>query len=166
MQAEAVSMYDERVDWTPPSKRETLCYLIPETTVYAGGCGPVVYVGEHRGKLLVLTLCLHRVVEREFLAVSIWGSVDGVDWIETPLASFSKKYYCGLYSILLNLNANPDVNYLRAEWQLDRWSKNHATPVFDFNVFIEESGARVPGGAAPGSQAPQCHPIACFPAPV
>ena len=57
--------------------------------------------------------------------------------------SFPPKFYCGLYSILLNLGSREDVRYLRIHWKMSRWSKRESMPMFGFYVYAEESGARV-----------------------
>ena len=118
-------------------------FLLPECITRADGVGPKIELGAVSGKLLVLTLGINRIVEQERLVLSIWGSSNGVDWGTKPLASFPPKFYCGMYSILLNLAKFPDVRYVRSEWKMNRWGKSDQTPLFGFYVFAEESGARV-----------------------
>ena len=79
---------------------------------------------EH-GKLLVLTLAINAVLEHETFFVSIWGSPDAETWGTTPLVSFPPKSYCGVYSILLNLAARPDIRYIRAQWRMQRWKNTN-----------------------------------------
>jgi len=118
-------------------------FLLPENITRADGVGPKIDLGADRGKLLVLTLGINRIVEQERLIVSIWGSSNGIDWGTKPLATFPPKFYCGMYSILLNLAKCPEAQYIRAEWKMNRWGKGDPTPLFGFYVFAEESGARV-----------------------
>jgi hypothetical protein len=77
------------------------------------------------------------------LEVTVWGSSDGAEWDAKPLAKFPPKFYCGLYSILLNLGSRADVRFLRIQWTMSRWSKRETMPMFGFYVYAEESGARV-----------------------
>jgi hypothetical protein len=91
----------------------------------------------------VITLCIGRVLEQERLTISIWGSSDTSNWGVRPLMSFPSKYYCGMYSRLLNLADRPDVRFLRVEWKMSRWARREITPLFGFYVFAEASGARV-----------------------
>src|SRR5260370_34329273 len=117
-------------------------FLLPESTALADGAGSEFELGAHRAKLLVLTLGITRIIEQERLEVSIWGSTDGEDWGVRPLALFPPKFYCGIYSILLNLAAQPGVRYLRVQWRMNRWGKGEPAPVFGFYVYAGESGAR------------------------
>jgi hypothetical protein len=117
--------------------------LLPESIARADGTGPEIDLGSKRGKLLVLTLGITRILEQESLEVAVWGSSDGEKWGSKPLAKFPPKFYCGLYSILLNLGSQSDVRFLRIHWTMSRWSKRENLPMFGFYVYAEESGARV-----------------------
>lgn len=117
--------------------------LLPELLSRTDGVGPAVALGPNRGKLLVATLAINHVVEHGGLVLSIWGSADGLDWGSKPLATFPQKYYCGLYSALLNLAARPDVCFVRPEWKIKAWNKGVTLPLFSFHMFLEESGARI-----------------------
>ena len=68
-------------------------FLLPESVARSDGMGPEIGLGSKRGKLIVLTLGITRVIEQEILEVSIWGSSDGKYWGSGPLASFPPKYY-------------------------------------------------------------------------
>ena len=118
-------------------------FLLPESVARSDGMGPEIGLGSKRGKLIVLTLGITRVIEQEILEVSVWGSSDGEYWGSRPLASFPPKYYCGVYSILLNLVSRPDVKFVRMKWKMSRWSRSETTPMFGFYLYAEESGARV-----------------------
>lgn len=122
--------------------------LLPESIVRSDGTGPEIDLGSKRGRLLVLTLGITRILEQESLDVVVYGSPDGKAWESKPLAKFPPKYYCGLYSILLNLGSRPDVRYLRVHWKMSRWSKRETMPMFGFYVYAEESGARVSAAVA------------------
>jgi len=122
--------------------------VLPESIARADGIGPEIDLGGKRGKLLVLTLGITRILEQESLEVSIWGSSDGTNWSLRPLAKFPPKFYCGMYSILLNLASYPDVRFVRAQWKMSRWGKGETMPLFGFYVYAEESGARVSAAVA------------------
>lgn len=123
-------------------------FLLPESIARADGIGPELELGPNRGKLLVLTLGITRIIEQESLDVSIWGSVDGENWGLRPLAKFPPKFYCGIYSVLLNLAAQPETRFVRVHWNMSRWSRGEATPMFGFFVYAEESGARISAAVA------------------
>jgi hypothetical protein len=123
-------------------------FLLPENIARTDGIGPDIDLAVDRGKLLVITLGIDRVLEHEALTISIWGSSDTSNWGVGPLMSFPSKYYCGIYSQLLNLAEHPDVRYLRIEWKVSRWAKGEITPLFGFYVFAEGSGTHVRGATA------------------
>jgi hypothetical protein len=121
--------------------------LLSESLRTGDGEGPVVNLDDHSGKLLVVTLGITDVVERTGLTVSVWGSSDQNDWGAKPLVTFRQRQYCGVYSVLLNMAMHTDIRYLRVRWNMNRWGRGERTPHFGFEVFLEESGARVSGSA-------------------
>jgi len=123
-------------------------FLLPESIARADGMGPEMDLGSQRGKLLVLTLGITRILEQESLELSLWGSSDGEEWGQRPIATVPPKFYCGLYSTLLNLASRPDIRYVRVQWRMSRWSKAEQMPMFGFYVYAEESGARVSAAVA------------------
>ena len=112
-------------------------FLIPETTVREGGTGPALALGNEPGATVILTLGITRIIEQESLDLTIWGSVDGNEWGAKPIISFPQKFYCGTYQILLDLSEHPDVRYLRAKWQLNRWGKGDPKPLFTIYLFVQ-----------------------------
>jgi len=117
--------------------------LLPDAVRRGDGVGPVVGLEEYAGKLLVLTLRITDVMERTGLSVSIWGSPDQEDWGASPLVTFRQRQYCGVYSVLLNLAKNTDTRYVRVHWNTTKFGRAERTPLFGFEVFLEESGARI-----------------------
>jgi hypothetical protein len=118
--------------------------LLREKLFQVDGVGQSIDVSRETGKLLVLTLGITRILEQESIEVSIWGSTDGAAWGTKPLVSFPPKSYCGLYSILLNLSARPEIRHLRTQWKMNRWSKSPGSALMcTFYVDAEESGTRL-----------------------
>jgi hypothetical protein len=113
-------------------------FLLPETTVREAGSGSELNLGESKGRLVLLTLGITRIIEQESLDVSIWGSTDGLEWGAKPLVTFSQKFYCGTYQILLDLVPHPDVSFLKVKWAAQRWGKGNSQPLFGFYVFAQE----------------------------
>jgi hypothetical protein len=120
-----------------------LKYLLPDSVRRMDGFGPAVDLDECRGKLLVVTLGIDAVVERTGLTVSVWGSPDQNEWGSTPLVTLRQRQHCGVYSALLNLAQRPDIRCLRVQWSMSCWGKGERIAQFGFQVFLEESGARV-----------------------
>jgi hypothetical protein len=112
-------------------------FLLPETTVREAGTGSEISLGAPQGETLILTLGITRIIEQESIDVSIWGSADGSDWGTKPLAAFPQKFYCGTYQLLVDLTDRPDVKYLRAKWQVNRWGKGDPKPLFTIYLFLQ-----------------------------
>jgi hypothetical protein len=121
--------------------------LLAESLRNGDGVGPVVALDQSCSKLLVVTLDITDVVERTGLTVSVWGSPDQVEWGAKPLVTFRQRQYCGVYSVLLNLAMHPEIRHLRVQWNMNRWGRTERVPLFGFEVFVEESGARVSSAA-------------------
>jgi len=49
--------------------------------------------------------------------------------------SFPQKFYCGIYTLAVDLTKSPEVRYLRAQWKLSRWGRGEATPLFGMYLF-------------------------------
>ncbi len=116
-----------------------LSYLLPETVARQNGAGAEVELDHESGKRLMLTLGITRTIEQESLDVEIWGSSDKSSWGEKPLLKFPQKFYCGNYSMLLNLEQRSDVKFLRVKYKLSRWGRGDANPLFGFYVFSQEA---------------------------
>ena len=139
-----MKMLTKMEDRSSTMRAEKLRNVVPECMAYSDGCGPAFELSpSEKGKLLVLTLAINAVLEHETFFASIWGSPDAETWGTTPLVSFPPRSYCGLYSILLNLAARPDIRYIRAQWKMQRWEKTTGDVMFDFYVSIELSGSRM-----------------------
>jgi hypothetical protein len=117
-------------------------FLVPEAVIREDGEGPVISVASSKGKLLLLTLGITRIIEQESLDVSIWGSPDGADWGAKPLVSFPQKFYCGTYQLMLDLADYPDVQHLRAKYKVARWGHGVQRPLFGIYLFVQETEAR------------------------
>ena len=120
-------------------------FLLPETTVREAGAGPAFGLDEAPRQTLTLTLGITRVIEQESLDVVIRGSQDGSSWSAEPLASFPQQFYCGATRIPLDLASQPEVRFLRAEWQVNRWGRGEPKPLFEFYVFAESQAAAAVG---------------------
>ena len=124
-------------------------YLVPEkTTVTAKGDGALVDVSGAAGATLLSTLRITRIVEQEALDVSLWGSPDGAAWGAKALASFPQKFYAGEHPLLLDLSAHPEVKFVRAHWEVNRWGRGSEAPMFEFAVTLKQVPKEVLAEAA------------------
>ena len=111
--------------------------ILPENEAHQDGSSAAIALEAARGKALLLTLGITRIVEQESLELSLWGSSDKERW--RLLSTFPRKCYCGTYSLLLDLTRLPEVGYLRAQWKLSRWGQKNSTPLFEFYLAAEEA---------------------------
>jgi hypothetical protein len=118
--------------------------LLPESVTRQDGAGPEIALGGY-GKSLQLTLGITRIIEQESLDVSVWGSPDGRQWQE--LAAFPRKFYCGTYSLVLDLTRHPGISYLRAQWKMGRWDLEQRKPLFGFYLQAEDVKLKHAGAA-------------------
>jgi hypothetical protein len=112
-------------------------FLLSDQVVRQNGAGPAINLGDQAGNVVNVTLGIDRTIEQQSLDLSVWGSSDGENWGEKPLAAFPQKFYCGVYSLIVDLSDAPDVRYLRAGWKVNRWGRGEPTPFFGLYVFIE-----------------------------
>ena len=112
-------------------------FLLAETTVREAGTGAQMDLGDQMGGTLLLTLGITRIIEQQSIDLSIWGSADGANWGAKPVAAFPQKFYCGTYQIVIDLTDKPQVRYLRAQWQVNRWGRGEAKPLFTIYLFAK-----------------------------
>jgi hypothetical protein len=120
-------------------------FLFPEGIAREDGHGAEILLGESPARSLLLTLGITRILEQGCLDVSIWGSADGQAW--QPLASFPQKFYCGTYSLMLDLSRRLEIRYLRAHWRMSRWGGGDSKPLAGFYLFAEVAKMQVAGAA-------------------
>ncbi len=119
-------------------------FLVPEhTTVNAKGDGAAVDISGAQSKVFLLTLNITNVIEQESLDVSVAGSADGTTWDAKPLGAFPQKFYRGQHPLLLHLAKEPEIKFLRAHWEVNRWGRGAETPMFEFAVAVKEVPASV-----------------------
>jgi hypothetical protein len=119
-------------------------FLVPQATTVTGkGDGPSVDVGGASNRGFLLHLNITDIVEQESLDLSIFGSPDGNTWGAKPVASFPQKFYRGEHPLLLDLAGQPEVKFLRAHWEVHRWGRGPATPMFQFHVVLKEVSAEL-----------------------
>lgn len=123
-----------------PDRAMLPSFLQPESVQRADGESEAVELGQAKGKLIQLTLGITRIIEQESLDVAIWGSEDGQTWGDKPLMSFPQKFYCGTYTVLLDLQLHPEATFLKAKWKMSRWGRGEPKPLFGFYIFAQESG--------------------------
>ncbi len=121
-----------------------LLLLLPENVARQDGFGSEIALESKRGKPLLLKLGITRSMEQEALEISIWGSSDRRNW--AMLQVFPQKFYCGTYTLHLDLSRLPEIRYLRAHWKMNRWARGE-DPLFGFYLTAEERRYQTVGAA-------------------
>ena len=112
--------------------------LVPaKTVVTANGDGAPVDLSGAANRVFLLTLTISNIVEQEALDVSLQGSADGTTF-DKPLARFPQKFYRGEHPLLLDLTAEPDIKFVRAHWEVNRWGRGSLTPMFEIHLALRE----------------------------
>lgn len=113
--------------------------LVPANTqVTAKGDGPAVDISAAANRVFLVTLSITKIIEQESLDLSIYGSADGSSWTAKSIAAFPQLFYTGESPLLLDLSTQPDVKFVRAHWEVNRWGRGTETPMFEFGVSMKE----------------------------
>ena len=112
--------------------------VVAGTAVEGNGQGAPLDLGALAGKAVLLILQVDVVLEQESLHVSIWGSADGANWGTQALFWFPQKFYSGVTPAALDLAQRPDIKFLQARWELNRWGRGIPRAHFKFAVEVQE----------------------------
>ena len=113
--------------------------LVPaDTRVTAKGEGTAVDVGGASNRVFLVTLSITKIIEQEALDVSIYGSADAAAWTPKSIAAFPQQFYTLELPLLLYLSAQPDVKFVQAHWEVNRWGRGTEIPMFEFGVTMKE----------------------------
>ena len=119
-------------------------FLVPEkTVVQAKGEADPIDVGSSETRVFLLGLTITQIIEQESLDVQIFGSPDGNTWGAKPIVGFSQTFYRGEWPLLLDLRSLPDVQFVRAHWEVNRWGRGAEPPMFEFEVTLKEIPAEI-----------------------
>lgn len=119
-------------------------FLVPSKTVVAAkGDGAAVDISSAQTRVFLLTLDITNVIEQESLDVSMFASNDGTTWGAKALGAFPQKFYRGQHPLLLDLTQQPEIKFLRAHWEVNRWGRGAETPMFEFSVTVKDVPASV-----------------------
>lgn len=119
-------------------------FLVAENTVVsAKGDGGSLDLATAQGRVFLLQLAVTGTLEQQSLNVAIFTSADGTNWDAKPAASFPQVFYRGETPLLLDLTGRPEVKFLRAHWDVNRWGRGPETPSFEFHVRQREVPAEM-----------------------
>ena len=113
--------------------------LIPvETTLESNADGTAFDISESSSRTFFCVLTVTDQIEQESLDVSIWGSADGQDFGKKPLLKLPQQFYRGTCKMVLDVSLRPEVKFLRAKWELNRWGRGAPLPMFVAGLTLEE----------------------------
>lgn len=119
-------------------------FLVPSKTVVAAkGDGAAVDISSAQTRVFLLTLDITNVIEQESLDVSMFASNDGTTWGAKALGAFPQKFYRGQHPLLLDLTQQPEIKFLRAHWEVNRWGRGPETPKFTVGATLKEVPAEL-----------------------
>ncbi len=122
--------------------------LIPQATlVQENGHGEAVDIRASATRTFYCVMYIQEQIEQESVDVSIWGSADGENWGTHPILKLPQQFYKGETRAVLDLTLVPNVNFIRAAWDLNRWGRVAPLPMFVLGLRLEEvpaMPARVP----------------------
>jgi len=114
-------------------------YLIPpKTTVTSKGDGAVVDISLAANRSFLLQLEITGVVEQEALELFLYGGPDEAGIGKAPVATLPQQFYTGSFPFLVNLTDLPQVNVLRAHWEVSRWGRGPENPWFELGLRVTE----------------------------
>ncbi|MBI3668408.1 MAG: hypothetical protein HY237_01300 [Acidobacteria bacterium] len=113
----------------------------PRTRVEANGDGRKLDVSSSQTRTFLCTLEITDQIEQESLDISIWGSADGENWGSKPILKLPQRFYRGETRAVLDLSLLPEVKFIRAKWELNRWGRVAPLPMFVIGLHLTEVAA-------------------------
>ena len=124
--------------------------LVPQgTRVESNGDGGKFDISASQTRTFFINLLIYDQIEQESLDISIFGSQDGENWAAKPLLKLPQSFYRGETRAILDLTLRPEVKFIRAHWDLNRWGRVAPLPMFVIGVSANEVPAmprQVPAG--------------------
>jgi hypothetical protein len=102
----------------------------PDTRMEGGGDGASFDISTSATRTFLCHLTVTEQIEQESLDVSIYGSADGETWTKKPLLKLPQQFYRGITKLVLDVSHRPEVKFIRARWELNRWGRGAPLPMF------------------------------------
>jgi hypothetical protein len=112
--------------------------ISPGTRVTSNGDGASHDIRPSGTRTFLCTLTITDQQEQESLDVSIWGSEDGENWGTQPFLRLPQVFYRGETRLVLDLTPLPEIKFIRAKWEVNRWGRVAPTPMFVIGLRLEE----------------------------
>jgi len=110
----------------------------PGTLLRENGHGEPFDVRSSETRTFYCIMLIRDQIEQESVDVSIWGSADGENWGTHPVLKLPQQFYRGETRAVLELTLVPEVNFIRAGWDLNRWGRVAPLPMFVLGLHLAE----------------------------
>lgn len=115
-----------------------LSIIPPQTKLESNADGQAVDILTTTTRTFLCELSVTDQIEQESLDVSIWGSSDGQEFGKRPYLKIPQQFYRGTTKMVLDLSLRPEVRFLRARWELNRWGRVAPIPMFVAGLTLTE----------------------------
>ena len=115
-----------------------LALIPPNTKMEANGDGDAFDVSTSSTRTFLCLLTITDQMEQESLDVSVYGSADGTTWTPKPLLKLPQQFYRGHSKMVLDLSLRPEIRFIRARWQVNRWGRGAPLPMFVAGLELTE----------------------------
>ncbi len=112
--------------------------IAPGTLLQGNGSGDAVNVQTSATRTFFCIMIIREQIEQESVDVAIWGSVDGENWGTQPFLKLPQQFYRGETRAVLELALVPEINFIRAGWELNRWGRVAPAPMFVLGLHLVE----------------------------
>jgi hypothetical protein len=102
----------------------------PDTRMEATSDGAAFDVSGSASRTFLCLLTVTEQIEQESLDVLIYGSADGENWTKKPLLKLPQQFYRGKTKLVLDLSLRPEIKFIRARSELNRWGRGAPLPMF------------------------------------
>jgi hypothetical protein len=126
--------------------------LIPQNTrLESNGDGAAFDISGSTTRTFLCMLTVTDQIEQESLDVSIYGSADGENWTKKPILKLPQQFYRGRTKLVLDLSLRPEVKFIRAHSELNRWGRGAPLPMFVAGLELVEIPAMLREPATKGA---------------
>jgi hypothetical protein len=115
-----------------------LSIIPPQTKLESNADGQAFDISATATRTFLCELTVTEQLEQESLDVSLWGSADGQEFGKKPYLKIPQQFYRGTTKMVLDLSLRPEVRFLRARWELNRWGRVAPTPMFVVGLTLTE----------------------------
>jgi hypothetical protein len=115
-----------------------LTLIPPNTKMESNGDGASFDISSSGTRTFLCLLTVADQLEQESLDVSIYGSADRENWTAKPILKLPQQFYRGHTKMVLDLSLRPEIKFIRASWQLNRWGRGAPLPMFVAGLELSE----------------------------